>query len=193
MAYQPPLAPFSSHILWDGQTVFSPKIGQRKMKIDGPDGALAGALTCSLQAPRDLLYSFPPSLSLLFALFSVILFHVAHGTNKYRGTPSTYTNADSDLSISPCPSAGQVTSFFPELDRQPWLTNHEDRLSCPLLRSKKHFFFFALLNESFIKFGATLEDQIWVSSTKDAIIRLDVIEGMNTVLKCFDHEVTVPD
>lgn len=53
--------------------------------------------------------------------------------------------------------------------------------------------FFSLLNESFIKFGATLEDQIWVSSTKEAIIRLDVIEGMNTVLKCFEHEVTVPD
>lgn len=143
MAYQPPVAHFSSHILWDWQTVFSPKIGQRKMKTDGPDGALAGALTCSLQAPRDLLYSFPPSSSLLFALFSVILFHVAHGTNKYRGTPSTtYTNADSDLSISPCPSAGQVTSFFPELDPQPWLTNHEDRLSCPLLRSKNQKFFF---------------------------------------------------
>lgn len=162
MAYQPPLAPFSSHILRNWQLVFSPKIGQRKMKTDGPDGALAGALTCSLQAPRDLLYSFPPSLSLLFALFSVILFHVAHGTNKYRGTPSTYTNADCDLSISPCPSAGQVTSFFPELDRQPWLTNHEDRLSCPLLRSKNQLFFFAVFNESFIKFGATLEDQIWV-------------------------------
>lgn len=142
MAYQPPLAPFSSHILWDWQTVFSPKIGQRKMKTDGPDGALAGALTCSPQAPRDLLYSFPPSLSLLFALFSVILFHVAHGTNKYRGTPSTYTIADSDLSISPRPSAGQVTSFFPEHDRQPWLANHEDRLLCLLLLSKNQLFFF---------------------------------------------------
>lgn len=43
------------------------------------------------------------------------------------------------------------------------------------------FFFFALLNESIIKFGATLEDQIWGSSTKEAIIRLDVIEGMNTI------------
>lgn len=44
-----------------------------------------------------------------------------------------------------------------------------------------------------MKFGAALEGQIWVSSTKEAIIRLDVIEGMNTVLKCFEHEVTVPD
>lgn len=199
MAYHSPLAPSSSHILWDWQTVLSPKIRQRKMKTDGQDGALAGALTCSLRAPRDLLYSpqyfpLPPCpCSLPCSLWS--LFHVAHGTNKYRGTPSTYTNADSDLSISPRPSAGQVASFFPKLDRQPWLTNHEDRLSCPLLRSKNQlsFFFSVLLNECFIKFGAALEDQIWVSSTKEAIIRLDVIEEMNTVLKCFAHEVTVPD
>lgn len=151
MAYQSPLAPSSSHILWDWQTVLSPKIRQRKIKTDGQDGALAGALTCSLQAPRDLLYSpqyfpLPPCpCSLPCSLWS--LFHVAHGTNKYRGTPSTYTNADSDLSISPRPSAGQVASFFPKLDRQPWLTNHEDRLSCPLRRSKNQlsFFFFCFV------------------------------------------------
>lgn len=77
-------------IATDWQTVLSPKIGQRKMKTDGQDRALAGALTCSLQVSRDLLYSHPPppSLSLLFAPFFVILFHVAHGTNKDRGSPS---------------------------------------------------------------------------------------------------------
>lgn len=50
-------------IATDWQTVLSPKIGQRKMKTDGQDRALAGALTCSLQVSRDLLYShFSPLL-----------------------------------------------------------------------------------------------------------------------------------
>lgn len=49
-------------------------------------------------------------------------------------------------------------------------------------------------NEGCIKFGATAENLIRVSPTREAIIRLYVIEKTNTVfLKWFQHEVIVPD
>lgn len=49
-------------------------------------------------------------------------------------------------------------------------------------------------NEGYIKFGATAENLIGVSPTREAIIRLYVIERTNIVLlKWFQRELTESD
>lgn len=132
----------------------------------------------------------------LFAPFSTILFHVAQGTNKgnksREGLPPD-TTTDSYLSISSCPSELSRPARLLHISlSMPWLANHVFCLSSSWDNLTIYFFFFC--NESYIKFGATAENLLRVSPTREAIIKLYVIERTNIVLlRWFQHEVIVSD
>lgn len=141
---------FQPRIVTDWQTEPRPKIGQRKTKTDGQDGELARALTCSLQAPFDLLY-FPPFSPLLVPALcppaSVIPFHVAQGTNKSKEGLPPDTTLIPIFYITLSFRAGRVTPVFSKprptaLANQPWRLSF---ISAATIQQPTFFFFFFLM------------------------------------------------
>ena len=131
----------------------------------------------------------------LFAPSSLIPFHVTRGTNKGSKSGDGFppdTRAVFYLSIPPRPSElNRLLYFLLSSLSLPWPVDHALHLSSPLTQQSTFFFVF---NEGFIKFGATARNLIRASPTRDAIIRLHVIERANIVLlKWFQHELIVSD
>lgn len=147
VVYQSPLTQSPSHVLWQiGRQSRGLKLGREKRRqMDKTESwHEPWPALCRLHLTYFTFLPFSPRLvPALCPPASVIPFHVAQGTNKSKEGLPPDTSADSYLSISRCPSElDESPPFSPNLDRQPWLTNHEDCLSSPLQQSNNQLFFF---------------------------------------------------
>lgn len=127
------------------------------------------------------------SCSLSHSLWSP--FYVAQGTNKSsEGLPPDTVPPLIPIFPAHCALRAEQHILLVHISlSQPWLANHALCLSSPLQQSYNLH-----LNEGYIKLGATAENLIRVSPTRDAIVRLCVIERTIVVLqKSFQHEVVV--